>query len=50
MLEVGTFNTDLEDAPRLSGVKMRDLGSMTRYTMVLGVTSGGDSVGSWRIP
>ena len=50
MSEVGTFNTHLEDAPRLGAVKMRDLGSMMRYTMVPDVTSGGDDVGSWRTP
>ena len=49
MLDVGTFNTHLEDAPRLSAVKMHDLGSMTRYMTVPGVTSGGDGVGSWDI-
>ena len=49
VLEVGTFNTHLEDAPRLSAVKMRDLGSTTRYTMVPDITSGGDGVGSWDI-
>jgi hypothetical protein len=48
VLEVGTtFNTHLEDAPILSAVKMRDLGSTTWYTAVHGVTSGGDGVGSW---
>ena len=41
MLEVGTFNTHLEGAPRLSTVKMHDLGSTMRYTMVPG---GGDDV------
>ena len=44
-MEVGTFNTHLEDAPRLSAVKMRDLGSTTRYTMVPGIISGGDGIG-----
>ena len=47
VLEVGTFNTHLEDAPRLSVVKMHDLVSTMRYTMVPSVTSGGDGVGSW---
>ena len=46
MLEVGTFNTHLEDAPRLSAVKMHDLGSTIGYTTVPGITSGGDGVGS----
>jgi hypothetical protein len=50
VLEVGTFNTHLEDAPRLSAVKMRDLGSTMRNMTVPGVTSGGDGVGSWRTP
>jgi hypothetical protein len=44
---------NLEDAPRLNAVKMRDLGSMhrekMRYTTVPSVTSGGDGVGSWDI-
>ena len=47
VLEVGTFNTHLEDAPRLSVVKMCDLGSTTWYTTAPSVTSGGDGVGSW---
>ena len=50
VLEVGTFNTHLEDAPRFRALKMRDVGSTMRYTMVPGVISGGDDVGSWRSP
>ena len=47
MLEVGTFNTThLEDESGLSAIKMRDLGSTMRYTMVFGVISGLDGVGS----
>ena len=49
-MEVGTFNTHLEDAPRFRALKMRDVGSTMRYTMVPGVISGGDDVGSWRSP
>jgi hypothetical protein len=47
VLEVGTFNTHLEDAPRLSVVKMRDLGSTTRYMTIPSITSGGDGIRSW---
>jgi hypothetical protein len=50
LLEVGTFNTHLKDAPKLSAVKMHDLRITTRYTTVPDITSGGDGIGNWRTP